>query len=67
MKSTSYIAAPLAFALGFAATASAFAPKPVVSPTFTKTKTEIHMAIFDGEKEREKLTRDSEPEEFFAT
>jgi hypothetical protein len=69
MTSKSFIATILAFfAVVLLATGtSAFAPKAAVAPAFTRTPTQVHMAIFDGEKERDALTRDTEPEEFFST
>jgi len=69
MKSISFIASFLVFALAFVATSSAFAPKSTVSPTFATAraqKVQIQM-VFNDEPERKALTRDSEPEEYFQT
>lgn len=53
--------------LAILATASAFAPQPnhMLSRTTTPTTTQIYQ--LGGEQERNKLTRDSEPDEFFST
>ncbi|CAB9500452.1 expressed unknown protein [Seminavis robusta] len=67
MKSTSIIASALLVCLAYLSTASAFAPKALVTPTATRTMTQVYMGVFDGEQERQQLTRDSEPEEFFQT
>ena len=45
----------------------AFVPQGAVKASFGRTKTTTQLPDFLGEKERETLTRDSEPEEFFAT
>ena len=45
----------------------AFAPNSQISRNSVASSTTPLMGIFDGEQERKSLTRDSEPEEFFAT
>lgn len=66
MKSFFTIAATLLLSLAFLSTGSAFAPKSLVTPSLTRTQTEVHM-VFNDEKERPVITRDSEPEEYFQT
>merc|ERR1712232_794868 len=51
---------------------TAFVPAP--SPIFSHDETSVRarkqqlsMGVFDGEQERKSLTRESEPDEFFAT
>ena len=67
MKSTLFLASAMVFSLAFLTTTFGFAPKSVVSQTVTRAPTPIHMGVFDGEQERQALTRDSEPEEYFQT
>jgi hypothetical protein len=66
MKTFTLTAAILAICL--MANVNAFAPSTKVSLT-TSTTTRKPTAAFGflGDKERDKLTRDSEPEQFFAT
>ena len=45
----------------------AFAPNSQISRNSVASSTTPLMGVFDGEQERKSLTRDSEPEEFFAT
>jgi hypothetical protein len=45
---------------------NAFVPKAQVSTAFTRATTVVNMG-FMPEPEREKLSRDTEPEDFFAT
>jgi hypothetical protein len=47
-------------------TTTAFVPKAQVSTAFTRATTIVNMG-FMPEPERDKLTRDSEPEDFFST
>ena len=55
--------------LAILATASAFAPQPnhMLSRTTTSSTTTTQIYQLGGEQERKKLTRDSEPDEFFST
>ena len=56
--------------LAILATASAFAPQPnnhMLSRTTTPSTTTTQIYQLGGEQERKKLTRDSEPDEFFST
>ena len=57
--------------LAILATASAFAPQPnhamLSRTTTTSTTTTTQIYQLGGEQERKKLTRDSEPDEFFST
>eukprot|EP00339_Tiarina_fusa_P030366 CAMPEP_0117014794 /NCGR_PEP_ID=MMETSP0472-20121206/11935_1 /TAXON_ID=693140 ORGANISM="Tiarina fusus, Strain LIS" /NCGR_SAMPLE_ID=MMETSP0472 /ASSEMBLY_ACC=CAM_ASM_000603 /LENGTH=102 /DNA_ID=CAMNT_0004718441 /DNA_START=89 /DNA_END=397 /DNA_ORIENTATION=- len=46
---------------------TAFAPKANVATTAKRGFVSTTLNIFDGEQERQALTRDSEPEDFFAT
>lgn len=65
MKSSSGILAIFAVAVGCLAFTTAFAPQPQLSvPTNQRIAT--HLNVFD-EKERQALTRDSEPEDYFQT
>merc|ERR1719491_769006 len=69
MKYTSYSASILALALSFFAVASAFSPvtpNAVAFSSKTLVTSQIKMS-FNDEPERKSLTRESEPEEFFAT
>lgn len=63
MKSFYLVA--LTIALSFWAPSHAFAPLSQNVPTATKPHSKLFINI--GEPERESLTRDSEPEDFFAT
>jgi hypothetical protein len=47
-------------------TTNAFVPKAQVSTAFTRATTVVNMG-FMPEPEREKLSRDTEPEDFFST
>lgn len=63
MASVRFILALLFTAIAFLASGSvAFAPASQISRQTTHLN-----GLFDGEQERTALTRDSEPEEFFAT
>ena len=55
--------------LAILATASAFAPQPnhMLSRTTSTTPTTTQIYQLGGEQERKKLTRDSEPDDFFST
>jgi hypothetical protein len=67
MKSVSIVASILVIAASCLGSATAFVPNAQVSTTaFTRTTTSRNMG-FMPEPEREQLTRESEPEEFFAT
>jgi len=67
MKSISFTASLLILAIAFVASASAFVPKSAVSmPSTRMVVSELKMVV-GGEKERESLTRDSEPEDYFKT
>mmetsp|Transcript_24988 Transcript_24988/g.68925 ORF Transcript_24988/g.68925 Transcript_24988/m.68925 type:complete len:106 (+) Transcript_24988:310-627(+) len=68
MTSVRFASALLLSAIAFLASGSvAFAPVSQVSgKTVARSSTHL-MGVFDGEQERKALTRDSEPEEFFAT
>mmetsp|Transcript_89169 Transcript_89169/g.257066 ORF Transcript_89169/g.257066 Transcript_89169/m.257066 type:complete len:103 (-) Transcript_89169:112-420(-) len=62
--SVSFVAA-LLVAVSCLVSTIAFAPKPLVSVNSNRAIT--HLNIFDGDKERDALTRDSEPEDYFQT
>jgi uncharacterized membrane protein YgcG len=64
MKSSSWILALLVANINCLAVTTAFAPQPLVSVHSQRVAT--HLNIFD-EKERQALTRDSEPEDYFQT
>ena len=67
MKSASGSFALLLAAISFLAATTAFAPMPIVSQQSAKSnRAGTHLNIFD-EKERQELTRDSEPDDFFQT
>ena len=55
--------------LAILATASAFAPQPnhILSRSTTPSTTTTQIYQLGGEQERKKLTRDSEPDDFFST
>jgi hypothetical protein len=71
MKTACLLAHLIVLAVGLVST-SAFAPKPV-SHTFAgrgrvqSTTLPIKMGFGMGDEERKKLTRDSEPEDYFRT
>ena len=68
MSSIRFFSALLVVAIAFLASgSSAFAPNSQISAKTFATSTTPLMGIFDGEQERQALTRESEPEEFFAT
>jgi hypothetical protein len=48
-------------------TSNAFAPKPALTRTTTATQNVTPLFGFLGDKERDRLSRDNEPEDFFAT
>ena len=68
MTSVRFICALIFTAIAFLASgSSAFAPVNQVSvSSITRSSTPL-MGLLDGEQERTSLTRESEPEEFFAT
>jgi hypothetical protein len=67
MKTVSTLASLLIVALSCAVLSNAFAPQSAVSTrAFARPTTRMHMG-FMPEKERETLSRESEPEDFFAT
>eukprot|EP00532_Pseudo-nitzschia_australis_P007233 CAMPEP_0168168188 /NCGR_PEP_ID=MMETSP0139_2-20121125/2948_1 /TAXON_ID=44445 /ORGANISM="Pseudo-nitzschia australis, Strain 10249 10 AB" /LENGTH=105 /DNA_ID=CAMNT_0008085477 /DNA_START=130 /DNA_END=447 /DNA_ORIENTATION=- len=68
MTSIRFAFAVLFTAVAFLASGSlAFAPSSqMTSTTVARSSTHL-MGVFDGEQERTALTRESEPEEFFAT
>merc|ERR1712194_813757 len=58
----------LVVAIAFLASgSSAFAPNSQMSSKVFATSTTPLMGVLDGDQERKALTRESEPEEFFAT
>lgn len=65
MKSPSAILAVFVAAISCLTVATAFAPQPLVSVN-ADSRISTHLNIFD-EKERDALTRDSEPEDYFQT
>jgi hypothetical protein len=68
MTSIRFFCTLLAIAIAFLATSSsAFAPTSQISRNAAACSTTPLMGVFDGEQERNALTRESEPEEFFAT
>mmetsp|Transcript_3423 Transcript_3423/g.8141 ORF Transcript_3423/g.8141 Transcript_3423/m.8141 type:complete len:106 (-) Transcript_3423:274-591(-) len=68
MASVRFISTLLIVAIAFLASgSSAFAPSSQISSNACATSTTPLFGAFDGEQERTALTRDSEPEEFFAT
>lgn len=68
MASVRFISALLIVAIAFLASgSSAFAPSSQISSKACASSTTPLFGIFDGEQERQALTRDSEPEDFFAT
>ncbi len=73
MKTVSLLFAFLFVATSCLVSTSAFAPKANVATAFMKSGRAVSnsptkvMAAFDGERERDALTRDSEPEEYFQT
>ena len=68
MSSIRFVSALLLVAIAFLASgSSAFAPNSQVSAKTFATSTTPLMGLLDGEQERQALTRDSEPEEFFST
>eukprot|EP00531_Pseudo-nitzschia_arenysensis_P003178 CAMPEP_0116149062 /NCGR_PEP_ID=MMETSP0329-20121206/18721_1 /TAXON_ID=697910 /ORGANISM="Pseudo-nitzschia arenysensis, Strain B593" /LENGTH=105 /DNA_ID=CAMNT_0003645299 /DNA_START=60 /DNA_END=377 /DNA_ORIENTATION=- len=68
MSSVRFFSTLLIVAIAFLASeSSAFAPSSQISSTAYATSTTPLMGVFDGEQERQALTRESEPEEFFST
>lgn len=68
MTSVRFISTLLIVAIAFIASgSSAFAPSSQISSNACATSTTHLFAAFDGEQDRKALTRESEPEEFFAT
>merc|ERR1719261_1876659 len=68
MKSTCFFCTLLVVAIScLAPWSSAFSPGSRISRNAIARSTAPLMGVFDGEQERKALTRESEPEEFFAT
>ena len=69
MKSFTILASLLIIAASCLLSASAFVPQTTLTPTktFARRKTPTQIFVNIGEKERDSITRDSEPEEFFRT
>jgi hypothetical protein len=67
MKTVYNLASLLIVALSCAVLSNAFVPQSALSTrAFARPTTRMHMG-FMPEKERDKISRDSEPEDFFAT
>jgi hypothetical protein len=68
MTSTRFFTTLLVVGIAFLASeSSAFAPGSQISRNGIARRTTDLMGLLDGEQERQALTRESEPEEFFAT
>jgi hypothetical protein len=66
MRSVS-IASLLVIVATFLVSSNAFVPAAQVSTAFTRKLSPVVVQGFMGDKEREGLTREDEPEDFFAT